>query len=207
MFLLWRSYVSKLNWQNRSRMFVCVCECACVGTLSLCNSDAFCSSEGCSVCLTTLNFNTHNASSCQAIIESLLSGCAFGKNQTMFFFLSLFFILLCVRSENDIIKYEWEIWSVPWCSMSARSRWRGKDNPSPGSGTQLGCWGPDGTLTTGNHSQHADTLTSTEMGYLNYQERSWCCGSTLPCQSLGLFLYWVWHRVCCAVEVVSYEKG
>lgn len=162
-----------------------MCECACVGTLLLCNSDAFCYSEGCTVCLTALNFNTHSAGSCQAITESLLSGCAFGKTRQCFSFFPFCFF---VWSENDIIKCEWEIWSVPPCSMSARSRWCGKDNPSPDRGTQLGCWGPDGLLTTGNHSQHADTLTSTQMGYQNYQEHLGCCDGTLPCQSLGLFL-------------------
>lgn len=106
------------------------------------------------------------------------------------FFPILFFFVCFVLfwTENDMIKYEWEIWSVPRHSMSARSRWRGKDNPSPDRGTQLGRWGPDGLLTTGNHSQHADTLTSTQMGYHNYPEQLGCCDSTLACQSLGLLL-------------------
>lgn len=49
-------------------------------------------------------------------------------------------------------------------SLSARSRWCDKDNSSPGRGAQLGHGGPDGLLTTGNHSKHADALTSTQMG-------------------------------------------
>lgn len=153
-----------------------MCVCACVGTLLVCNSDAFCRSEGYTVCLAALNFNRHSASSCQAITWSLRSGRAFGKPDNVFFFFSFFL----VWSINDIIKYEWEIWPVPLCSMSERSRWCGKDNPSPDRGTQLGCWGPDGLLTTGNHSQHADTLTSAQMGYQNYPEHLGYCDSTLP---------------------------
>ncbi len=110
------------------------------------------------------------------------------KTRQCFLFLFFHFFCFFVWSENDIIKYEWKIWSVPQCSVSARSRWCGKDNPSPDRGTQLGHWGPDGLLTTGNHSQHADTLTSTQMGYQNYPEYLGCCDSTLPCHSLGLFL-------------------
>lgn len=116
-----------------------------------------------------------------AVAKQLHEACALGvplESQTMFSFFSFFFLLLW--SINDIIKYEWEIWPVPLCSMSERSRWCGKDNPSPDRGTQLGCWGPDGLLTTGNHSQHADTLTSTQMGYQNYPEHLGYCDSTLP---------------------------
>jgi len=43
------------------------------------------------VCFAALNFNTHNASSCQAITESLLPGCAFGKPDNVLIFPVFFF--------------------------------------------------------------------------------------------------------------------
>lgn len=179
-FLFWMSYTAKLNWQNGLWIFVCacMCECACVGTPdALLLRGIYCVSR----CFELQH--THRASSCQAITESLLSGCAFRRPDNVFFF---FFNLFFVWSENDIIKYEWEIWLVPLQSMSARSRWCGKDNSSPDRGTQLGRWGPDGLLTTGNHSKHADTLTSTQMAYQNYPEHLGCVIiPPPPFQSLG----------------------
>lgn len=78
---------------------VCVFECAYVGTLLVCNSDAFCCSEGCAVCLAALNFHTQ----CQQLPSNYrkpaLRECLW-ENQTMFSF------FVFVWSKNDIIKYE-----------------------------------------------------------------------------------------------------
>lgn len=82
---------------------VCVCECACVGIPLLCNSDAFCRSEEYTVCLAALNFNTHNASSCQAITEGLLSVYAFGRPDSVFFsFFSSYVPCLVTELHNTI---------------------------------------------------------------------------------------------------------
>lgn len=79
------------------------------------------------------------------------------------------------------------------------------------SGPAVPSWdaeGPDGLLTTGNRSQRADTLTSTQMGYQKYPEHLGRCDRTSPGRLRDSFLslYPGWHW-CCAAQVLSNDQS
>lgn len=156
------------------------------------------------LCVSLLWTSTHRV---PAVAKQLQKACSpgvpFGKTRQCF----VFFLPVCffVWSENDIIKYEWEIWLVP----------RAPCLQGPGGVvktirllTVVPSWDTEGQMVCSQQVITASML-------IHWHPHKWVTRTTqsiwdaviVPSPaSLWGFFYRVWHR-CCANDVVSNEKG
>lgn len=142
------------------------------------------------VCCGSLNFSRRSTNSCQAITESLLSACAFEKPDSYVVFFFFLYLFPFVWSKNDIIKYEWTIWTVlfVWELHLVRLK-------TIYLLTVVPSWGAEGQMVQSQQVIAARML----MHWRHQTWNRWCGGSAPPkrhktTKMNGLFVE-VWNRL------------
>lgn len=135
---------------------------------------------------------------------ALLSGCAFGKPDSVFFFIhDVVFFFCLVREWHN------KIWMRNMAGALAAPCLRG-----PGGAvktirllTAVPSWDAEGQMVCSQQVITASML-------IHWHPHKWVTRATWSTWDAGIlpssaclwgFFYWVWHQ-CCAVEVVGYEK-